>query len=504
MTEPGGLSRRGFLQTTAAALAGAAGATSATRASAAIIGISPGPEICESSGTVIDLHTHIFNALDLPIEGIFARWAGLVGRGAATIINAIALAKESSPGTPLDGYDAVIAATDQSEAEWAVLFADLAPPEIAHDERVVRAVAAAGDIDAATFARSSDRKLQHAAFASIFRKFLRALPPSIFAEDAAPEEAVRSTVSAGARWLWLMTEPEWKIASYLCRHTTGVGLFVHHLMDMEHYYPKGGPVRRVKFQPVRMREILRASNGRFVPFVAFDPKRGVSPVVDALSNGCVGVKVYPPNGYHADKESKPWQELFEYCVSKQVPILAHCTSHGFEAHLHKSGCNASPKYWAPVVAKWRDLRLCLGHAGGGGPWFGDTSSECGEDNFTLQALKLMNESENVYLEVAYFSKLFTADAVKVRDAILTSAHRYRKLETRLCYGTDWHMPSMFIHRPEDYLRKFQEVFAGVTWAPAFFHSNAAAYVNIAGFIERSSDAPWWTPAIAEHLRAFRA
>ena len=123
------------------------------------------------------------------------------------------------------------------------------------------------------------------------------------------------------------------------------------------------------------------------------PKTALDVVKAALNDyGFVGVKLYPPMGFRAthnyDRDDsqflpkltadhpglgaeldKALDELFQYCLANDVPIMAHCA-----ASQGTSDANAEcadPKYWKEVLDKapvdgldYSKLRLNLGHFGG--------------------------------------------------------------------------------------------------------------------------------------------
>src|SRR6185436_3531182 len=309
----------------------------------------------------------------------------------------------------------------------------------------------------------SNREATRGVLGRLLVAFERTVPASVFIEDEeAQATARRATVVQGfLRWVWLMTEPEDTIAETLCSLNSECGLFIHHMMDMQKWYPPGGPVYKVaSTQQVRMRDLEKSANGRLLGFVAFDPRRGADGlriVKSALQSGAIGVKVYPPNGYKpiGNEEAKidgAMASLFDYCEDQQVPILTHCTPSGFEAQPFVSGCNADPEYWRPVFRKWESLRVCFGHGGGESGWVGGTKrSKCDRKDQPLppfaRTVAELCQYPNVYCELAFFGGLkhqAVRDALAVTLRDWTQPDAGRILRRKICYGTDWHMPGMFI------------------------------------------------------------
>jgi predicted TIM-barrel fold metal-dependent hydrolase len=270
-------------------------------------------------------------------------------------------------------------------------------------------------------------------------------------------------------------------------------------MDMQHYYD-GGPVYDVqKYQVPIMTRLNKESAGHLFGFVAWDPLRadGLLIVKTALAHGFVGVKFYAPNGYrpagNAGKNGaaidRANDTLFAFCQSNHIPIFAHCTPEGFES-MPLYGCFADPKYWFPVLDKYKDLRLCLGHAGGEEWWLDKPGNPCKAAPFGASATDLCLRSENVYLEVAYMNDLRSAGGQqKFVSHVKGLMAKGDKITKRLCYGTDWMMPEMFIQGPTGYLSSLRSVFSDAAlapWADRFFFANAVEYLNLPDFVDRHS------------------
>jgi predicted TIM-barrel fold metal-dependent hydrolase len=152
---------------------------------------------------------------------------------------------------------------------------------------------------------------------------------------------------------------------------------------------------------VQVMEIItkRATSTAVHPYIAFDPLREVycrhhkktfSPldlVCDAILNhGFVGVKLYPPMGFKPINNSNAWsdypdfiekdlgantrlgdeldsalRDLYTLCIKLQSPILAHAgESNGAGPHFAE---RADPGYWLPVFSRHGNLKVCLAHFG---------------------------------------------------------------------------------------------------------------------------------------------
>jgi predicted TIM-barrel fold metal-dependent hydrolase len=206
-------------------------------------------------------------------------------------------------------------------------------------------------------------------------------------------------------------------------HTDGrtrkIGLVASHMMDLAPTYDQKED-RDTLFdfrtqQIPAMQSQQSAANGRMLYFVAYNPFRdhwkrdpaagpgqALAIVKKAYeSQGAFGVKIYPPSGYKptankipgrpfsiAPQPHRQWRAryapkgikitgeqldarldaLYQWCSDNQVPIFTHCGQDEVQARKGY-GKLANPSGWKPVLEKFPKLRLCLGHAGGGGEWY---------------------------------------------------------------------------------------------------------------------------------------
>ena len=163
----------------------------------------------------------------------------------------------------------------------------------------------------------------------------------------------------------------------------------------------------------------------------------------------------------------------------------------------KKGLNAHPKHWRALLEheRWRDLRLCLGHAGGGrasnlgvssAGWMADNDAEWSDaDNFARIVADLCATYPNVYCELGYITELL--DDPTARELLVANIERARAEarrtaaprlpgQGRLRLG---HMPSMV-----DNTARYLDVFVDIMNRPAyaahrdlFFHDTAMAYLK---------------------------
>lgn len=103
--------------------------------------------------------------------------------------------------------------------------------------------------------------------------------------------------------------------------------------------------------------------------------------------------------------------------------------------------------------EWRTLRLCFGHAGGELGWFGlqpEEPRECEppEKSFADEVIAICSTKHypNVFCELGYLNELREKPAAAKLQARLIAAiaasEEKKELASRICFGTDWHMPEM--------------------------------------------------------------
>jgi len=225
---------------------------------------------------------------------------------------------------------------------------------------------------------------------------------------------------------------------------------------------------------------------KFLPMFHYDPRRwqfegangNAALIAKVMGVGSLylGFKMYTAQGF------RPWdvlrlptlEDFYARCCKNGIPILNHCTPGGAKSHEYKEyqmfdhpyddekeekalreGCDekeyfernfVSPKAWEKVLEKTvilKDgskqplcgLRLCLAHFGG--------PAEPGPE-WSQQIIDMItrddNKYPNLYTDISssfadddfkkYLKKLFTGKL---------SEKQYKKLRSRILFGTDWYM-----------------------------------------------------------------
>ena len=298
---------------------------------------------------------------------------------------------------------------------------------------------------------------------------------------------------SGQRFLeWEDSLSSWSAANAdrLAETWPQTDLFVPLMIDYEYWFansldnPLGQQIDDV------FRNVVLAHPGRIHPFVPFDPARElayrkgmVNPdgqleenqplalVKEAIeSKGFIGVKLYNSLGFrplgNADLEASlkrrhiavrnqklPYLfageeydevlcDLYDYCVDQEVPITAHCVMDGIEAYPGASHDFGQAKFWDQVLRQDRygNLRLNLAHFG----WNQSPGQGyAGSNSWARDVCRLIVKYDNVYADVSHHRVLTRSG----RNQFIQGYRRMKKdfsadiekIKSRILFGTDWHV-----------------------------------------------------------------
>lgn len=477
---------------------------------------------------VIDMHTHVFNARDLPLTGVLNA-LGAPRAVAAVVAEAILVSMKD----------------DGSEARREITMAEVEKPVIPalseQQRNILRDYVGKGRSEAL------DKAAVHLSVEPDVTLLAETLAKIGFPPDdhlGAPlspqglfePEKLGGALKGYARFIGIMTKQHGEIVAALQASYPQADLFVHHMMDMAAAYDDA-PTVSFSDQVAAMQQLDRAYPGKLLHFTAFDPFRrsGALALVQKATKdyGAVGLKIYPPSGYRAAENKtynfpeKPawtniwgrhrwnsryagWKEedldktlqgAFAWAAKGGIPLFTHCTPKGFEAvSAHGNtpgyGMMADPFFWAAALKKKENtgLRLCLGHSGGEAYWFSDPADDAKHKEkppgdawqFGNQVVELCLMYPDVYCEVGYLDGILdpkqSAALVRRLQAVanLPSKNGKWRFGDKLMYGTDWHM---IYKEPnfEQYLGKWDEVIKQVNkgeWRGAFFAGNAKKFLRL--------------------------
>lgn len=249
------------------------------------------------------------------------------------------------------------------------------------------------------------------------------------------------------------------------------------------------PIKTFAKQKKEMTDVVLKHPGRFLPFIAADPRRieankkkekerkkkindphGIKYITNALEKqGFWGVKIYPPLGYFPnDPRLHP---LYEYCKDNGIPITTHCLHGGFfsDKRVPKNKdqkkkpkknkyywAMANPKHWKPVLDKYPNLKLNLAHFGGDifGKkmlFFKDKHQIKIEKEWREIIEGYLEQYDNVYADLAYIEAMFKEPVPYFRRLKRYSVNN--KIWNKILYGTDW-WPNRMLCSESEHLKTF--------------------------------------------------
>jgi predicted TIM-barrel fold metal-dependent hydrolase len=299
-------------------------------------------------------------------------------------------------------------------------------------------------------------------------------------------------------------------------------------LDITHWLQSaqnGPPPTRLADQAELMCLIsLLQTEGQLVHgFIAYDPWRQVDDVaqhraITALNlvqiaieeKGFAGVKLYPPMGFRAtdnasiaDSDFPPWlagpypnlgvrldkalYSLYDYCATRDVPIMAHCAP--TQGPDPKAAGQADPEYWKQLLDRsaYKNLRVNLGHFGG--IWDLNSASS----TWTSKVIDMIGSGlyPNLYADFADFSDILgrTPDQTTKRGQILaklvqligTNPAVKLRILSHILYGSDWHLldrePGNADY-PDAMATQMDNSFTGDALPPKLFLQNGARFLGL--------------------------
>jgi hypothetical protein len=314
--------------------------------------------------------------------------------------------------------------------------------------------------------------------------------------------------------------------------TRKIDLLVASIVDYDWWLARGQPTpSSLRAQVEVMGQIAIATGGRVHSFVPFDPfrevmaRRGIgwsslSLVRDAIAkHGAIGVKLYPPMGFAPFGNAgltiwkgKHWlpdaaftdqfgreldsvlAELYEWCITEQVPIMAHANkSNGPDGQFEELALAGRWRSALESVDRRpeRKLRVSFGHFGDTTPVENGTTR--GEAFVAVMKAGPGDPGSMAFADASYFSDVL--DNATTLQGILERLYlapqsRPGLLADRLMYGSDWEM-SIIERNVQTYLSGFEAMYTTIEanlrarslaftgLADKFFGRNAATYLGLA-------------------------
>ncbi len=223
------------------------------------------------------------------------------------------------------------------------------------------------------------------------------------------------------------------------------------MMDLELASFNEKPEIPYRYQVKLVSDIVIKYPGEIMPFIMFDPRRrSVSELIKtALEEmGFLGVKMYPPLGYHPDPSSflndaevnHELEDIYEYCENNSVPITTHCSRGGAYSgdlmrckELVREFCQ--PSSWEGVLKKHPELYLNFAHFGGNEDFLKKDNTE----SWCSIIQKLMKQYNNVYADISYHDGALNKETSGGYFKILNNLLNDSLIRSRVIFGTDWLM-----------------------------------------------------------------
>jgi predicted TIM-barrel fold metal-dependent hydrolase len=234
-----------------------------------------------------------------------------------------------------------------------------------------------------------------------------------------------------------------------------ISMWVPLMMDMEFAYPDAQPALSFADQKMLMTNLALAGKGRVLPFIAYDPRRSLQLVKQAIEEeGFIGVKLYPPMGFLPVGNNEAaldanLDDLFQYCIDGNLPITAHCSwSDGVFSNRQDDGIGnvkdhyrnmADPAHWEVVLQRYPMLKLNLAHFGGVGEWEARAKDDLASPycrNWADTIIRLAGDYANVYTDISFHGILARENPQAYRDTLL---NKIKGIEDKIITGSDWYM-----------------------------------------------------------------
>lgn len=250
------------------------------------------------------------------------------------------------------------------------------------------------------------------------------------------------------------------------------------MMDIEIASFNYKPESPYQYQIELISDIAIKYSGKIMPFIMFDPRRCLNKggnqgrfilkhthIEKALEEmGFLGVKMYPPLGYHPDPDSilnddmvnEELKIIYNYCEINRIPITTHCSRGGaYSGELIRSKESllllTHPSGWEEVLKKYPKLYLNFAHFGGGG----DFLEIDNPGSWSSMIKKLIIKYDNAYADVSYHSGALRRVKSHKYFKILNKLLDDGKLRKKIIFGTDWLM-TRHTWKEKEYVEAFMK------------------------------------------------
>ena len=488
------------------------------------------PEFDSSGQLQIDVHCHVFNASDLPVQGFVGEvlthdgtFSPDLGRYVAAVLQSVAddfapsakaeankIAKflnESSSGPSVPKLNSQFFEPDLQEQDRAI------------EEEIRRALNASPELRERLrdVLRYDESRMRQGAREgpSIEQGLLPLLQGPMDTESFLALQASPSIRNAH-EFLKPMLRFRYTncyalMKAFSCKPGE-VDLYVPSLVDFNYWLgPADTWKSPLEAQLDAMEQAMRLMGGTVHCFAPFNPWAHIrnpklfAVLTDAIERrGFIGFKLYPPMGFApwgnqklGENERPPiWSKqgpefprelddsmmtLFTWCSNNDVPIMAHANpSDGPDEHSEVMG---SPKHWRWAYEQMASAgieppAISFGHFGG------DKWSD--ENRWGGEFAKLFLEQPRAYADLSYWEHMLdppeSDDYGRVVESLKTAFRSNTEAKNRLTYGTDWNMLAIE-DRWQGYFGAFRRVLAAAAGSdssitPNVGGLNASRYLGL--------------------------
>jgi predicted TIM-barrel fold metal-dependent hydrolase len=422
---------------------------------------------------VIDVHAHVFNAWDLPLGDFLRTTKPMMTPVAGLIVKAL---RTGAPRYRGQGGSSCL--SDRREPASS---AELCTEEEAEE---------------------------------LFRLILEQDQDLLQLVDEQQERGAFDWAAAGPRLVRFVSafyRSRTKLALILAETYGEIDLFTPSMVDMDGWAGQDAKLLTVEDRLIAMGNAMLAINGAqpglIHPFVSFNPRHGIEGYPEYVENyhqlleraltqdGFLGVKLYPAFGYFpidnvtadtaglerpefAAQVDAELEWLYDFAERNDIPIMAHCTATGAELGKRHAEVFGHPSNWRPVLERYPNLRLSLGHFGKVSTLLADDDPE---SNWPVIIADMMESYPHLYGDLAYDGIANELQFRLMLDELKKLMDSKPILRERLMYGTDW-FQILISKGSKVYYDKWNQGFTveefGSDTRRRFFGGNAASFLGL--------------------------
>lgn len=549
------MNRRKFLKTAALGASAAVSGCCCNRQrqfTAEACPVHPGPWLrpaqdsrASSSELIIDVHTHIFNGHDVPMEEYLTGPILHSGAFASKLISLIispatCFIREFAPTGDQELRELCALNSIRGEQPADALNDKVRTDAGFRDVEFAKGIAEIANKEKEFLTQYRAEQLQRVRAASfgvdaLTRKQLNEQAESLQDKPIALEEVLRSIrapsevgtlnlalYSVGGIWKFLRAlassrlENATRMIDTYSKGPAAVDLYSACTVDIDSALKAKCKSTPIELQVRIMAEIAKASNGLILPFVGFDPRRDIETEGQALKevkaaveeHNHLGVKIYPPIGFRpwANKDITDYKvcawprkikqfgskldaslgNLYDWAARESVPILAHTnTSMGVSETCQAYG---TPDEWRSVLTAHKGVRICAGHFGGYDNRLGNLTTRMKG----FAELMRSEDGEHFYADLGFLGALLKTDSNARRELsrlLQENCSEGSCIADKVMFGTDWFMITQDNTErtyATDAIRYLQEIEPShSTIVTKVMGSNAVKYLDLARYLQRN-------------------